>query len=41
MTNLHRGIRESIDEALAQFNCALQLDPSFASAHAMAAWCHF
>jgi adenylate cyclase len=41
MANLHRGTRESIDEALAQFNRALQLDPNFASAHAMAAWCHF
>lgn len=41
MTNLHRGTRESIDEALAQFNRALQLDPNFAAAHAMAAWCHF
>src|SRR5262249_46853836 len=33
--------RESIDEALVQFTRALQLDPNFASAHAMAAWCHF
>ena len=41
MTNLHRGTRESIGEALAQFNRALRLDPNFASAHAMAAWCHF
>ena len=41
MANLHRGTRESIDEALAQFNRALQLDPNFASAYAMAAWCHF
>jgi len=41
MANLHRGTRESIDEALAQFYHALQLDPDFASAHAMAAWCHF
>jgi len=41
MTNLHRGTRESIDEALARFNRALQLDPNFASTHAMAAWCHF
>ena len=40
MTNLHRGTRESIDEALARFNRALQLDPNFASAYAMAAWCH-
>ncbi len=39
--NLHRGTRESIDEALAQFHHALQLDPNFASAHALAAWCHF
>jgi len=41
MTNLHRGTRESIGEALAQFNRALRLDPNFASAHAMATWCHF
>ena len=40
MTNLHRGTRELIDEALARFNRALQLDPNFASTHAMAAWCH-
>ena len=41
MANLHRGTRESIDEALAQFNRARQVDPNFASAHATAAWCHF
>lgn len=41
MANLHRGSRNSIDEALAQFYHALQLDPNFASAYAMAAWCHF
>jgi TolB-like protein len=41
MANLHRGTRDSIDEALAQFYHALQLDPDFASAYAMAAWCHF
>src|SRR5215813_3930098 len=41
MTNLHRGTSESIGEALTQFDRALQLDPNFASAHAMAAWCHF
>jgi TolB-like protein len=40
MANLHRGSRESIDDALAQFHHALQLDPNFASAYAMAAWCH-
>src|SRR5262249_46243358 len=41
MANLHRGSRDSIDEALAQFQRALELDPDFASAHAMAAWCYF
>jgi TolB-like protein/Tfp pilus assembly protein PilF len=41
MANLHRGARDSIDEALTQFYHALQLDPNFASAYAMAAWCHF
>jgi tetratricopeptide (TPR) repeat protein len=40
MANLHRGTRDSIDAALAQFYHALQLDPDFASAYAMAAWCH-
>jgi TolB-like protein/Flp pilus assembly protein TadD len=40
MANLHRGTRDSTDEALAQFYHALQLDPDFASAYAMAAWCH-
>jgi TolB-like protein/class 3 adenylate cyclase/Tfp pilus assembly protein PilF len=41
MMNLHRGTRESIDAALTRFNRALQLDPNYASAHAMAAWCYF
>jgi TolB-like protein/Tfp pilus assembly protein PilF len=41
MANLHRGTRDCIDAALAQFYQALQLDPNFASAYAMAAWCHF
>ena len=40
MANLHRGTRDSTDEALAQFYRALQIDPDFASAYAMAAWCH-
>jgi TolB-like protein/class 3 adenylate cyclase/Tfp pilus assembly protein PilF len=38
---LNRGTREATDEALSQFYAALQIDPDFASAHAMAAWCHF
>jgi TolB-like protein/class 3 adenylate cyclase len=41
MTDLHRGTRQSIDHALARFTRALQLDATFASAHAMAAWCLF
>ena len=40
MANLHRGTRDFTDEALAQFYRALQIDPDFASAYAMAAWCH-
>ena len=39
--NLNRGTRDTTDEALSHFYQALQLDPDFASAHAMAAWCHF
>src|SRR5215468_3594190 len=38
--NLNRGTRETTDEALGQFRQALQIDPEFASAHAMAAWFH-
>jgi TolB-like protein len=41
MPHLHRGTREAIDEALPLFYEAIQLDSEFASAHAMAAWCHF
>ncbi|MNX31705.1 Transcriptional regulator HilA [compost metagenome] len=40
MARLHQGTRESIDEALPLFHQAIQSDPHFASAHAMAAWCH-
>jgi TolB-like protein len=40
MPHLHRGTREAIDEALPLFYRAIALDPEFASAHAMAAWCH-
>ena len=39
--NMNRGTRDATDEALNQFYLALQIDPDFASAHAMAAWCHF
>jgi TolB-like protein len=41
MPHLHRGTREAINEALPLFYRAMQLDPEFAAAHAMAAWCHF
>jgi TolB-like protein len=41
MANLHRGTREAIDQALPLFHKAIGLDPNFASAYAMAAWCHF
>jgi len=41
MANLHRGTREAINEALPLFYKAIQLDPDFASAYGMAAWCHF
>jgi TolB-like protein len=40
MANLHRGTKESVAEAIDQFYRALELDPKFASAHAMAGWCH-
>lgn len=40
MPHLHRGTREAIDEALPLFHKAIARDPEFASAHAMAAWCH-
>ena len=40
MANLHQGTREATHEALSLFDRAIQLDPDFASAHAMAAWCH-
>ncbi|BAM88733.1 transcriptional regulator domain protein [Bradyrhizobium oligotrophicum S58] len=40
MPHLHRGTREAIDAALPLFQKAIALDPEFASAHAMAAWCH-
>jgi TolB-like protein len=40
MPHVHRGTRKAIDEALPLFRQAISLDPEFASAHAMAAWCH-
>jgi TolB-like protein len=40
MANLHRGTQESISEALRLLYRAIELDPGFASAHGMAAWCY-
>ncbi|KPH01015.1 CadC-family transcriptional regulator [Pseudomonas sp. RIT-PI-q] len=41
MAKLHTGTREAIEEALPMFYKAIDLDPEFASAYGMAAWCHF
>ncbi|SDO79224.1 TolB amino-terminal domain-containing protein [Pseudomonas arsenicoxydans] len=41
MAKLHNGPRESLDEALPLFYKAIELDPEFASAYGMAAWCYF
>ncbi|VVN02155.1 Transcriptional regulator HilA [Pseudomonas fluorescens] len=41
MAKLHSGTREAIEEALPLFYTAIELDPEFASAYGMAAWCHF
>lgn len=40
MACIHRGTREAVDEALPSFLKAAESDPNFASAYAMAAWCH-
>jgi TolB-like protein len=41
MASVHQGTRERIAEALRLFYKAVELDPDFSSAYAMAAWCHF
>ena len=41
MAHLHQGTSEAIDQALPLFHQAIKLDPEFASAHGMAAWCIF
>lgn len=40
MANIHRGTKESVDEAMPLFRKATELDKDFASAYAMAAWCY-
>jgi TolB-like protein len=41
MAKLHSGTREAIEAALPLFYKATELDPEFAAAYGMAAWCHF
>src|SRR5258707_2366732 len=40
MASFHHGSRKSLARALELFKKAIQLDPGFASACAMAAWCY-
>jgi len=41
MASLYRGTREALEDGLPMFLQATRLDPDFASAYAMAAWCYF
>lgn len=41
LAHLHRGGRQSLDEALPLFRKAIELDAEFAPPYAMTAWCHF
>jgi TolB-like protein/Flp pilus assembly protein TadD len=41
MANFHQGTREAINESLPSFYRAIELDPGFASAYGIAAWCYF
>jgi len=41
MANVQNGSREAVDKALPSFYMAIQLDPDFASAYGLAAWCYF
>ena len=40
MANFHKATMEANDAALRLFYRAIELDPDFASAHGMAAWCY-
>jgi TolB-like protein/class 3 adenylate cyclase len=40
MANVHQWTRAANDEALSLFYKAIELDPGFASAYGMAAWCY-
>ena len=41
MASFHAGTQTSIDEAIERFRQAIALDPEYASAYGMAAWCLF
>jgi TolB-like protein len=41
LAHLHRGTRDSMDEALTLFHKTIEIDCESASAHGMAAWCYF
>jgi TolB-like protein len=41
MASFHAGAPASIDQAIAHFSKAIALDPDYASAYGMAAWCLF
>jgi TolB-like protein/Tfp pilus assembly protein PilF len=41
VANLNKGTKDAIEEALLLFSKAIELDPNYASAYAMAAWCYF
>jgi tetratricopeptide (TPR) repeat protein len=41
MAKFHQGTKDGVTGALACFYEAIRLDPEFASAYGMAAWCHF
>lgn len=41
MASFYQATPEAITDALALFSKAIELDPSYASAYGMAAWCHF
>jgi TolB-like protein/tetratricopeptide (TPR) repeat protein len=40
MASFHQRTRQAIDEALPFFHKAIALDPEYAAAYGMAAWCH-
>jgi len=41
MAQMHRGTRETVDQALVLFAKAIELDATYATAYGIAAWCYF